>query len=61
MTCVRLPCTQVSYQGAKTILGAAPVTYEIDLWYRNLVTDGLLRAFVACPNVVREDGSAPAP
>ncbi|KAG2450966.1 hypothetical protein HYH02_004238 [Chlamydomonas schloesseri] len=41
-----------SYKGALRIQSALPVTRELDLWYRDLITDGLLRVYVTCPRVV---------
>ena len=41
-----------SYKGALRIQSAMPVTRELDLWYRDLITDGLLKVYVTCPRVV---------
>ncbi|GLC38599.1 hypothetical protein PLESTB_000451100 [Pleodorina starrii] len=42
----------VSYKGAMKLLSGLPVTREIDLWFRDLMTDQVLKIFVACPRIV---------
>ncbi|KAG2436283.1 hypothetical protein HXX76_006594 [Chlamydomonas incerta] len=41
-----------SYKGAVRLLSNAPVTREVDLWYRDLATEGLFDVFVTCPTVI---------
>ncbi|KAG2449234.1 hypothetical protein HYH02_005980 [Chlamydomonas schloesseri] len=41
-----------SYKGAVRLLSNAPVTREVDLWYRDLATEGLFNVFVSCPTVI---------
>ncbi|KAG2450964.1 hypothetical protein HYH02_004236 [Chlamydomonas schloesseri] len=45
-----------SYKGALRLLSAMPVTREVDLWYRDLASDGLLRVYVTCPRVIGIQG-----
>ncbi|KXZ56893.1 hypothetical protein GPECTOR_1g805 [Gonium pectorale] len=46
----------ISYKGALNLLSGLPVTREIDLWFRDLMTDRVLKAYVACPRVVTTQG-----
>ncbi|KXZ48328.1 hypothetical protein GPECTOR_28g734 [Gonium pectorale] len=46
----------ISYKGALNLLSGLPVTREIDLWFRDLMTDRVLKAYVACPRVVPSAG-----
>ena len=45
-----------SYKGAVRLLSNAPVTREVDLWYRDLATEGLFDVFVSCPTVIGSQG-----
>ncbi|EFJ41689.1 hypothetical protein VOLCADRAFT_107575 [Volvox carteri f. nagariensis] len=42
----------MSYKGAMNLLSGLPVTREIDLWFRDLMTDQVLKIFVICPRIV---------
>ncbi len=46
----------VSYKGALALLRGLPVTHEIDLWFRNMMTDGLLKIYVVCPRIFPNAG-----
>ena len=46
----------ISYKGAMGLLSGLPVTREIDLWFRDLMTDHVLKAYVACPRIVTTPG-----
>ncbi|KAG2428492.1 hypothetical protein HXX76_011609 [Chlamydomonas incerta] len=45
-----------SYKGALRLLANLPVTREVDLWYRDLASDGVLSVYVTCPRVIGIQG-----
>ncbi len=46
----------LSYKGALALFSGLPVTHEIDLWFRNQMTDGIVKIYVACPKIVTSMG-----
>ncbi|PNH10496.1 hypothetical protein TSOC_002748 [Tetrabaena socialis] len=46
----------VSNKGAIHLLSGLPVTREIDLWFRDLMTDQVLKTYVSCPRLVGSQG-----
>ncbi len=42
----------LSHKGALGLRSGFPVTHEIDIWFRNVMTDGLVNIYVACPRIL---------
>ncbi|KAG2494306.1 hypothetical protein HYH03_007659 [Edaphochlamys debaryana] len=56
MTFSRNTALLFSYKGAVRMLKNMPVTREVDLWYRDLASDGVLDVYVTCPRVIGIQG-----